>query len=318
MEPEVICQKGLGSLPPQAYKLDGGSKSFQGKTMKTQLLALAVALLAADFQTPPMIKRVIVAPARSENPLDTGVSQRQAAAAAAVFEKQAEILAARQRELAEIYSKDPWRKIGDSTNRAFGKGWVEFQGIVQETGADGVVFEGAWGQVLTIHPWEMPGGRNARGRIEKAITYGDSLFFVEDFPYPATGGKAYAQMLALDAGFFSYTNAAGQALTLPKLIYGTPCVKTWSAEEIAAAKQKLEAQKQAVQHRVLMSNWILAYLGDPYGLRRMGERYQDGDGVPKDLAKARDYLSQAATAGDPSAADELLRLGQSTNAPAGQ
>ena len=288
--------------------------------MKTQLLALAVALLAADFQTPPMIKRVNVAPAQSENPLDTGVSQRQAAAAAAAaaFEKQAEILAARQRELAEIYSKDPWRKIGDSTNRAFGNGWVEFQGIVQETGADGVVFKGAWGQVLTIHPWEMPGGRNALGRIENASTYGDDLFFVEDFPYPATGGQTYAQMLALDAGHFSCTNAAGQALTLPRLIYGTPCVKTWSVEEIAAAKQKLEAQKQAVQHRVLMSNWILAYLGDPYGLRRMGERYRDGDGVPKDMTVARDYLSRAAAAGDPFAADELSKLSHATNAPAGQ
>jgi TPR repeat protein len=40
----------------------------------------------------------------------------------------------------------------------------------------------------------------------------------------------------------------------------------------------------------------------------MGERYRDGDGVPKDLAKAKDYLTRAAAAGSPTAADELKAL----------
>ena len=245
------------------------------------------------------------------NPLDTGASERQAAAAAAAaFEKQAEIVAARQRELAEIYSRDPWRKIGDSTNRAYGNGWVEFQGVVQEASVDGAVFRGAWGQVLTIQPWEAPTGPDDHERIECATAYGDDLFFVEDFPYPATAGQAYAQMLALNGGYYSFTNAAGQSITLPRLIYGKPCVKTWSAEEIAAAKQKLEAQKQAVQDRVLKNNQELADRGDPYGLLRMGERYRDGDDVPKDLAKARDYFTKAVAAGDPSAAAELSKLNQ--------
>ena len=34
-------------------------------------------------------------------------------------------------EVAKIYAKDPWRKIGTETNLARGKGWYEFQGEVQ-------------------------------------------------------------------------------------------------------------------------------------------------------------------------------------------
>jgi len=42
----------------------------------------------------------------------------------------------------------------------------------------------------------------------------------------------------------------------------------------------------------------------------MGERYRDGDGVPKDFDKARDYFTKAVAAGEPSAADELSKLNQ--------
>jgi hypothetical protein len=52
----------------------------------------------------------------------------------------------------------------------------------------------------------------------------------------------------------------------------------------------------------------LAAKGDVFGLLRMGERYRDGEGVPKDLTKARDYLTRAAAAGSPTAADELKQM----------
>jgi len=53
--------------------------------------------------------------------------------------------------------------------------------------------------------------------------------------------------------------------------------------------------------------------------RGLGERYRDGDGVEKDLAKAKDYLTKAAAAGSLSATDELSKLNQvSTNSPAAQ
>jgi hypothetical protein len=74
------------------------------------------------------------------------------------------------------------------------------------------------------------------------------------------------------------------------------------------AKEKEVTQKQAIVDKVLKNNEDLAGKGDAYGLLRMGERYRDGEGVPKDLAKAKQYLQKAVTAGSPEAADELKTL----------
>lgn len=73
-------------------------------------------------------------------------------------------------------------------------------------------------------------------------------------------------------------------------------------------KEKAQAQKQAIVDKVLKNNEELASQGDPYGLLRMGERYRDGEGVPKDLTKAKDYLKKAASAGSSTAESELNAL----------
>jgi hypothetical protein len=84
-----------------------------------------------------------------------------------------------------------------------------------------------------------------------------------------------------------------------------------------AAAEKAAAAKKAVQGKVLQWNQQQADKGDAYGLLRMGERYRDGDGVPKDLTKAREYLTKASAAGSLDAADELSKLNQApTNSPA--
>ena len=75
-------------------------------------------------------------------------------------------------------------------------------------------------------------------------------------------------------------------------------------------RQKKEDEKQARAAKILAYNQEQADKGDPIGLLRMGERYRDGEGVTKDLFKARDYLTKAAAAGSPTAADELVKLGQ--------
>jgi TPR repeat protein len=82
-------------------------------------------------------------------------------------------------------------------------------------------------------------------------------------------------------------------------------------------KDKADEKKRAVQDKIIKWNQEQADKGDPYGLLRMGEFYRDGNGVPKDLDKAREYLTKASAAGSPGAADELSKLNQaSTNAPA--
>jgi hypothetical protein len=73
---------------------------------------------------------------------------------------------------------------------------------------------------------------------------------------------------------------------------------------------KAAEQKKLADARALKVNQDAAAKGDLVGLLRMGERYRDGDGVEKDLAKAKDYLQRAAAAGSPTAADELKRLPQ--------
>jgi hypothetical protein len=78
-------------------------------------------------------------------------------------------------------------------------------------------------------------------------------------------------------------------------------------------KAKEDAKKQAITDKVLKNNQDLADKGDAYGLLRMGQRYRDGEGVEKDLTKARDYLTKAAAAGSQTADDELKKLPASQN-----
>jgi len=55
----------------------------------------------------------------------------------------------------------------------------------------------------------------------------------------------------------------------------------------------------------------LAYEADVYGQLRMGERYEDGDGVPKDETKAEAFFAESAAQGDKVASLALERLNPS-------
>jgi len=68
--------------------------------------------------------------------------------------------------------------------------------------------------------------------------------------------------------------------------------------------------KEDMAVRILKSHQDLADKGDAYGELRMGQRYRDGDGVPKDLVKAREWLQKAADQGQPDAAKALALLPQ--------
>ncbi len=85
----------------------------------------------------------------------------------------------------------------------------------------------------------------------------------------------------------------------------------------AAAKKTIEDRKKTKDDKILKWNIDEADKGNAYGLLRMGERYRDGEGVPKDLSKAREYFNKSSAAGSPTATDALLRLNQiTTNSPA--
>ena len=78
----------------------------------------------------------------------------------------------------------------------------------------------------------------------------------------------------------------------------------------SAAQAALDKKKQAAAQAALKFNQDAAARGDAYGLLRMGERYRDGDGVEKDLAKSRSYLKRAVTAGSTTAQTALSALPQ--------
>ena len=94
--------------------------------------------------------------------------------------------------------------------------------------------------------------------------------------------------------------------------YGTKLKIQAEAIRLAQAKAKAETeakQKKAIE-AALKSNREAAANGDAFGLLRMGERYRDGDGVEKDLVKAKEFLQKAVGAGSPSAKNELDKLNQ--------
>ena len=77
------------------------------------------------------------------------------------------------------------------------------------------------------------------------------------------------------------------------------------------AAAKTPESKADVDARVLKSNRELADKGDAYGELRMGLRYRNGEGVPEDLDKAREWLQKAADQGDSDAAIALAKLPKS-------
>jgi hypothetical protein len=253
-----------------------------------------------------------------------------------------------QDEILKIYAKDPWRKINNSTNYVGSEGWLQFQGKIQSIEPVGILFQGGVGRVLSISTETDKNGsvittqgdvssetetkiQNARKsttqstRITKTRSekiYGEDYFLVVNFPYPAQEGNGYERMMAYDDGYITYTNSTGRGLTVRKLDYGTPCIKKWSQEEIAAAykqaeaeraeieaarklqrdlayaqaeeeRAKIEAEKKAKIDKIIEFQKQQAEKGDPAAFRRLGDFYRDGYGVEKDLGKSADYYQKA-------------------------
>jgi TPR repeat protein len=80
-----------------------------------------------------------------------------------------------------------------------------------------------------------------------------------------------------------------------------------------AAAKAASAQALAEKNRALLAPALkyyqgLADQGDAFGQFRMGEFYRDGDAVPKDLAKAKDYFTKSAAQGNQAASIALEKM----------
>lgn len=140
------------------------------------------------------------------------------------------------------------------------------------------------------------------------------------------------KVMVTSLSFSQYDGSFGEAVELVDWQFLTPDLSGWGAwaqekvprpvhvmtpSEKAQVEAEKAAAKKSIQDKALKWNQEQADKGDAFGLLRMGERYRDGDGVPKDLAKARQYFTKAVAAGAPDADKALSKLNQvSTNFPA--
>ncbi len=79
----------------------------------------------------------------------------------------------------------------------------------------------------------------------------------------------------------------------------------------AASDQALEDKRQALKANVVKINQQRADKGDADAQFRMGELYRDGDGVPKDDVRAREFFGKAASQGNKDAARALEKMNAS-------
>lgn len=193
---------------------------------------------------------------------------------------------AQAKEMQKLFvPTDPWRIVNDKTNFARGGDWVQFEGRVLAVFPSGIELRGWFGEpLLYMMQTEVP----------------NELFFLTNYPRRVSVGQVlsrYDRLVALKAG----TTPAGN---MPNLDYCTVYTAAPSDEQRAKAAQT----KNDAGAKVLAFHQELAEKGDPYGEYKMGMHYLNGDGVPKDLDKARDMFSKAAAQGNKDAATELANL----------
>jgi TPR repeat protein len=238
--------------------------------------------------------------------------QEELAAEAANAEKGAAIRR-RAQAIASTLQNYPWRAV-DGITQHVAVSWCIFSGKVLQTTADGVRVDGEY---ASMYP-------------DGAVSFVGE-FFVKHFPYRlAEGDNLPPYVAGMPVAVYTYTTVMGGERAIHCLDFGVLCDEpAWAIKADAKAEDEARARAASVaaarakgEARALGINEAAAAKGDLYGLLRMGERYRDGDGVAKDLAKARMYLLQAQYGGNLTASNELASLPQaptvSTNSETAQ
>jgi hypothetical protein len=230
--------------------------------------------------------------------------------------------------------RDPWREIYGEKKFAMSpdSDFVKFDGQILETAQNGIRLKGNFGNNTAVEffligfPYTLAEGDTIdSSKIYMALIDGNFSYITTDgsgrtlpklnygkpCPRPQNADEVEAKARQLTQEEESQISAAklnaiakrNDALTANEVF------NDFQTQVDNYKKAKILAQN-APQARALKFNQDLADKGDAYGLLRMGERYRDGDGVPKDLNKAREYFTKAIAAGSPPAAEELEKLNQ--------
>jgi Sel1 repeat len=193
--------------------------------------------------------------------------------------------------------------------------WKHFDGECLTVLSDGIILqEMKTNRVSKIARGSLTPNQSAGGYAGPAASYVASetrepgkRFFLRNYPaslWPTTGKRI--EGLAMQTGVLQQSNE-----TLEQWDYGmdyTPQPHKLTPEEVAAAKTQADRKKAEGDAGILKFELESSEKGSDLYQYRVGLRYLNGNGVPKDLAKARDYLSKAAAQGNKEAAAELAKL----------
>ena len=102
---------------------------------------------------------------------------------------------------------------------------------------------------------------------------------------------------------FQQSEARRQAAIQKQQAAQAAVVAAWNKSWQDAADHADETHEKALRYNI-----DLALKGDDYGEYRMGQRCRDGEGIPKDLKKAREWFGKSAAQGNISAIKELAHL----------
>ena len=125
-------------------------------------------------------------------------------------------------------------------------------------------------------------------------------------PLHEAANKDVAELLLANKADISVTDKSGMTPLDWASLLGHKDVADFLRNKTAFRVQ--DDKRTASQLKALNYNQALADKGDAYGQLRMGERYLKGDGVDKDITKARDYLSKAAAQGNIEASNLLVKI----------
>jgi hypothetical protein len=238
--------------------------------------------------------------------------------------------------------KHPWRKINGKTIYVLspGSGFQNCYGTIIQTVNGGVLVKPplniSGDYFIKNFPFQAPDGYEMDGENFMAIEVGVKTFttvlgagrtvteldYGEPCERPKGGEKIEAEALApppgaqiqaqkIESEITENRNAASAAKK--RVADFVQQIEDDKIMAVVKRKQHQDLMKETAKQNALKFNQDLADKGDAYGLFRMGERYRDGEGVPKDFTKARDYLTKAAAAGSPTAEDDLKKLPSNQN-----
>jgi len=172
--------------------------------------------------------------------------------------------------------------------------------------------------ISAIEDWDI---KDIQIKVSCDGASGTEISSIDHTIFEVVPAHSLRRFKPIDLGFFD-TRTAGAGAVIEDFDFVQPHLSLEEMKSAIAAAQKVaatnavlakaanEKSKKTADAAALKFNQDAAAKGDAYGLFRMGERYRDGNGVEKDLAKAKDCFQKSAAGGNQDAALALKKLSE--------